>query len=177
MDRNLLLNIAVSLVGVGPSTAPALYNLITEGRKSSPKRYYGWCGDYVSYCLMRAGVVDGTILNRAALNGEWVPADNLTRIERWAKKAGALTRSFIKPGDIVVNPRSDGDHTAICFATPGGPWKQWLLLNGNGKGGVVSIGGLPSSIRYIVDVDYMPIGVYKGTGKVQPKAVQGGGNP
>lgn len=177
MDRNRLLSIALSLVGVGPSTASASYNLITEGRRSSPKRYYGWCGDYVTYCLMLAGVVDGSILNREVLNGEWVPGDNLARIERWAKKAGAMRNHFAVPGDVIVNPRSDGDHIALILSTPAGPSRQWKTLNGNGKGGVVSIGGFPSAVRYIVNVDYMPIGVYVPYKKTKAKQVQGGGNP
>lgn len=177
MDRNRLLSIAVSLVGVGPTTAPAKYNLITEGRRSSPKRYYGWCGDFATYCLMLAGVVDGSILNREVLNGVWTPGDNIVRIGRWAKKVGAIRNHFAVPGDIIVNPRSDGDHIAFILSTPSGPARKWQTLNGNGSGGVVSIGGFPAAVRYIVNVDYMPVGVYIPYKPTKSKQVQGGGNP
>lgn len=178
MDRTKLLSIAVSLVGVGPSTASAVYDQITEGRRSSPKMYYGWCGDYVTYCCMLAGVVDGEILNRQAINGEWVPGDNLARISRWAKRVGALRNYFAVPGDIIINPRSDGDHIAFILSTPNGPYRKWQTLNGNGKGGVVSIGGFPSAVRHIINVDAMPVGTYKPYGKkTKQQVVQGGGNP
>lgn len=136
-----LLSRANSLLGVGPkSSRRAEYLQITEGREdwgpAGAKKHYGWCGDFVTYCIMQQGSLDGELLNRAELNGKWVPGDNITRITRVSK-----ARGWVKPkdapverGDIVVLARQNGDH--IGFAVSGG-YQHYTTIDGNGWGGVV----------------------------------------
>lgn len=159
--RRFVCDLARAFVGVGPHTAPAKYNAITEGRKSDPTKdppfYYGWCGDFVSFILMQAGCLDGRILNRAALNnGVWTPQQNLSRLQNYASNVGAYTY-FVRPGDIVINYRPDGNHIAFVEWTGASPY-GWTTLNGNGKGGVVSRGGWPKQkIVGVINLDYIPL--------------------
>lgn len=100
------------------------YLIITEGRvgESTPGQNYGWCGDAVTYTLSRKGcdVVEGSILNRAEINGSWQAGDNLNRIENWAIANGfwvtALDPSgfqaVLEPGDLIFLTRASGGH--IC---------------------------------------------------------------
>lgn len=176
VSRVHILTTAALAIGAGPRATGdrlALYNEITEGRRDWPDatgkmRHYGWCGDFVTWVLYTAGVRNGRLLNRQSLNGKWVPGDNLARIERWARRAGAFVpltgdpklitaASKAKPGDIIVFFRSDGDH--IAFVEDSGATSGDLVtIDGNSTGGLVSRNhhrSLSSYIRYIVDVDYI----------------------
>jgi hypothetical protein len=95
-----------------------IYLELTEGRddwvQDGVHRSYGYCGDFVTYCLMHAGVRDGRILNRAALNdGKWAPGDNIARLVRWARATDSLItpqtfKEQIKPADPVILHRKEG---------------------------------------------------------------------
>lgn len=116
---------------------------VTEGRKSLYKNgkrtfFYSWCGDWVSYHLMKAGCLH-KCLNRKAVNGKWQSGHNLTMIQAWAGDPGwmpkFLKKMFAKDpsagtswhawdnkkdvckdgyvpqiGDLVIGPRKNGNH-------------------------------------------------------------------
>jgi hypothetical protein len=176
LNRQQILNVAYALVGVGPNSAPAYYNMITEGRKSGSWGYYGWCGDFVTYVLMMSGCQNGNILNRASLNGgHWTGGANLSRLWLWAQHAGATTW-WAKPGDVVIVEAPKGDHIAFIGRTPASG-QGWQTVNGNGQGGVVSLGGLTKRVKTVINVDKIP---YNGPPNinynVQPKpALEGNG--
>lgn len=111
----------------------------------------GWCGDFVTYNLKEAGVMDGHILNRADINGEWVPGDNILRLERWALETNAtVPLQQGQTGDIIIIPLGARDaHIALIYGRDQG---DYILLNGNGWGGVVSL-----SRRKVTDKAYMMI--------------------
>lgn len=125
MDADRIGCLAEKLVGVGPGNVDRpRYLDITEGRESSmkPKFYYGWCGDLATYVCELAGCTAGTILNRARLNrGKWTPQDNLTRLTRWAKAAGAwyplkdAKAIVLQKGWLYIRSRSDGDHIGVVI--------------------------------------------------------------
>lgn len=132
---------AIALGCVGAKPPDSLYNLITEGRKSSPGHYYGWCGDLVSYVLMKAGCMDGAILNRAELNGnKWQPGDNLTRLNKWARSAkvafGGKDTDLLDRGAIYTRIRPNGDHIGIVLAVDG---TKVTSVDGNSFGGEVRL--------------------------------------
>lgn len=149
------------------------YLRITEGRDDwrSPEgemKTYSWCGDFVSYVLMCAGVTDGSILNRAALNtGVWTPGDNINRIMRWGDQNGASysksdAAEMAQPGDIFIFETGRGGH--ICF------FHKWLslvdysfeTLDGNAKNNATSRnnrvlnGGGSKPLYKAVNIDNMP---------------------
>lgn len=107
---------ARTLIGVGPNSDTQRYLEMTEGRQDwvqdGQKRKYAWCGDYVTFVLSRAGVQDGTLLNRAEINGKWLPGGNIAMIIAWAQKRGVWRTNFheLTDGSIYVQKRDAGDH-------------------------------------------------------------------
>ncbi|HEX2878095.1 MAG TPA: hypothetical protein VHO25_01035 [Polyangiaceae bacterium] len=72
---------------------------ITEGRRTlknkdgTTKVFYSWCGDWVTHHLELAGCFHGLALNRASLNGKWVPQMNLTWLRTWAGEPALQKRA------------------------------------------------------------------------------------
>jgi hypothetical protein len=95
-----------------------VYLQITEGRDSYGGFKYSWCGDFVTWALMQGGVIDGSALNRAALNnGKWQMGANISRLALWAKGHDALfvPGQGYEPvaGDPVIIEWPNGDHIGI----------------------------------------------------------------
>jgi hypothetical protein len=148
-----------------------MYNQITEGRESSPGHYYGWCGDYVTYCLMVAGCRDPFLINRKAIRGSWAPGRNIADLLDGARKYGALT-SYANPGDIFICEAPKGDHVAIVRNCQ----PSWQLLNGNGWNGVVSLGNICSRVKAAIDVDKLPSSDTRPISEDYKTHKTGGGN-
>jgi hypothetical protein len=135
---------ARQLLGTGPSgKTRSRYLELTEGRESTPGRYYGWCGDLPTYCSMLSGCENGKILNRAALNGgKWRPGRNIVDLMNWAKAKNAWTAAAkdVLPsvGDMYVRIRSDGDHIGFVesIALVGNVY-YITSIDGNSWGNVV----------------------------------------
>jgi len=201
--RDSIIGIASDLVaqGIGPEHDRACYLRLTENRadwKTSDGtiKHYGWCGDFISFVLSRAGVMDGRILNRAELNnGKWVPGDNLARIQRWAKGNDAVVSvdavradpALLTPGDIVIFVRTDGDH--IAFFEDWTAAGQFTSLDGNSFGRVCKRNGrnlVPASnampIRHFINVTNLPLNTsgHETAGfvetELQPDLIASGGD-
>lgn len=152
-DREWVLKEAEKYIGVGKDQ-PRTMDEITEGRWTWPS--YGWCGDFVTFILERAGLRDGRALNRVSLNGTWVPTDNIARLQRFSASIGALIKpSEIRRGDIVVLKRNAGDH--IRFANSEGRSGKHGGVDGNGWDGRVSVsnGTENSKVRWSASTDIL----------------------
>jgi len=121
-----------------------------QALKSHPpltEEFYSWCGDFVSWVFWKAWMLRGMpedkvtkselgkFLNREALNGQWLPGENLNMVEAYAKgipfdqlgkRFGARgTPSGLlvwhdpgdgyvpQPGDIFMANRHSGGHISI----------------------------------------------------------------
>lgn len=118
---------------------------VTEKRRSRYKGkkrvfFYSWCGDWVTYHLMKAGCRSRS-LNRVEINGKWRPGQNLNMLRIWAgdtktrrwvpkwmkemfpsargaeawhpwdNKKDCCSDAYVpKVGDLVICPRKNGDH-------------------------------------------------------------------
>lgn len=167
-----------ALRGTSPTVDRNRYLEYTEGRDSwvDPQgqvKKYGWCGDFITWVLSQPAIAvrRGSILNRAELNGKWMPGDTLARFDRWAKNAGAshtygeVVSNVYSPssGDIVILNTPKGGH--ICF------FKSWISgtafrsIDGNGPGGITAVntrefkaGNLPTGVVSIYEIARMQQG-------------------
>jgi hypothetical protein len=151
---------------------PDKYAVITEGRNdwtspSGERKIYSWCGDFVTWVLMTAGLSDGSVLNRAALNnGVWQPGYNITRLLFWARDHDALYqkdfRQFLKPGDPVVINRPRGGHICIFKTWTDKKKGMFISVDGNAAAGATSFnnrmlkGGGHSPVFAAVNADALP---------------------
>jgi hypothetical protein len=132
-DARYLCSLSISVWNRKPC-----YLRITEGRGA--QGHYGWCGDFVSYVLMRNGVRDGSMLNRAELNmGHWEIGHNIRRILDWAKANGRWRPkgSFpadIRPGDVVIYYLPGGDHISFFDEWLDPSYQTFRSLDGNSRG-------------------------------------------
>ena len=106
-----------------------------------PKGYdfHSWCGDFATWVFWKAWVLKkspeteitkkqmGEFLNREAVNGSWVPGNNLNLLEEYAKKQsgqgiltyhkglhGLLDKTYVpQPGDIWFANRGGDGHVSI----------------------------------------------------------------
>jgi hypothetical protein len=93
--------------------------------------FYSWCGDFATWVYWKAGCQDGTLLNRAALNGTWVPQMNLTYIQNWGRARGLYHErdGFVpSPGDFMFTDHIPSWHVGIVERVEGD--SIWTL---NGK--------------------------------------------
>lgn len=176
-ERECLLAIARAAADLsfGKNKLRHLYLETTEGRDDwkhdGVLKTYSWCGDFVTWCLNRAGVLDGRILNRAALNGgHWTPGENISRILKWADSQGVLYTTAAghkarRPGDIMVIDTKGGGHILFLDNWLDGDHSRFGSLDGNTQGGytgrnnrTVAASWHPAVI-YSVDISPMPTGV------------------
>jgi hypothetical protein len=116
------------------TNAEAAKEAITEGRwKTSPGGVkYAWCGDLVTYVLMRAGFKRG--LNRVALNGRWKPGENITMLQGLTGTHKDFNAA--QPWDVLVLARPNGNHA--CFLGKKEPDGRYISADGNGPGAGVA---------------------------------------
>lgn len=148
MDVEALLCTAANQIGVGKTRYRGRYLEIAEGRgdlksQDPTAKRYQWCGDYVTFCFAASGCEDGELLNRAAINGKWIPGDNIDRIQRYAAKRGLWSSDVkaVKRGSVYIietydqDGKPNGGHIGIVEHADG---DNIITLDGNSFGGVVA---------------------------------------
>lgn len=150
------------------------YMDITEGRTDwsdaqGGTRRYSWCGDFVTYVLMMAGIVDGEFLNRAALRGgNWRIGENISMLLQRGRQLGvalegpaalsyAQSRTSEAMGaDVYIMQAPAGGHVGLIAVaqTPNAIW----TYDGNGPGGTTGRNlrsfGATHQLAAIIPIDY-----------------------
>jgi hypothetical protein len=156
-DRVTMITRAKTMLGQGPKSELLVKEgVISRGPNTHTK---GWCGDFVTWNLMRAGVNSCKVLNRYDLCNKWATGQNIARLYAWAEATGSKRKekTSAEPGDIICVPRGDGDHVGLLVEITG---NNFTTIDGNSWGGVVYINQRPISNNYrmIINVECMPTG-------------------
>lgn len=126
---------------------------------------YQWCGDFVTAALYATGVRDGSLLNRSEVNGKWVPGQNLTMIESWAKSNGLWKKFSQATGPcIYIKTRQNGDHVGFVAAIGNGRSDTY---DGNSIGGAVAKQHIELSdktVRGVLELSAIPVPAEQGAG-------------
>lgn len=146
MDRNSIVKLSRVLGAAQIAYGSQCYLEITEGRKNwtqdGQTRKYSWCGDFVTYVLMKCGATNGHGLNRVEINGTWQIGRNIDMLISAARDAGraysgkqALNR-LLDPscaGDVIVRAAAGGGHVGILLQSLTG--ELYETADGNSFGG------------------------------------------
>lgn len=145
--RDRVISIANQLADDQVAEKTPCYFEITEGRtdwtgQDGQIKHYSWCGDFVTFVLMSAGIVDGRLLNRVAINGDWQIGRNIDMLVSRGREVGVLlegpaalayVQSRLQPsrgGDVYVMSADGGGHVGLLShaRTP----NEIVTLDGNG---------------------------------------------
>lgn len=150
--RQRLIAIARALAEQRVAYGSPCYMEITEGRQNWTRPdgtvgRYSWCGDTVTAVALWAGITDGRLLNREALNGpgSWRIGRNIDMLVSRARELGVLiegaaalayVNSLVSPtmgGDAYVMEAPNGGHAGILSHSEG--VNRIVTYDGNGPGG------------------------------------------
>jgi hypothetical protein len=168
-----LIDIATGYLGVSRiNRRPELVE-ITEGRVNDSESY-AWCGDFATFVLMKAGVTDGSALNRASIAGKWTPGDNLARLQRWASTHNSWSTKLSDAviGDYLIIVRNAGDHIGLVRSVD-----PIVTIDGNGWNAEVHSTARASGsfqIRGVVKTQALLDAVSSGYTWTQPSPIDPG---
>lgn len=155
-ERECVISIATYCLGLGPGQPKFdKVGIVSRGPNTHQK---GWCGDFVNFCFMRAGVRDCALINRYDLCGRWDVGMNLARWYAWADATGSrVPYNSVRRGDVYALKRSDGDHLGIVLSTDGKG--GFSSIDGNSFGGVVAMNSRTNgdNVRMYINVDRVQI--------------------
>lgn len=153
--RQCVIDISKQCLGLKPSDPYFKQLGITSRGPNTHDK--GWCGDFVNFCFMKAGVSDCHIINRYDLCGSWEVGMNLARWYAWAEATNSkIDFAQVKPGDVYALKRDDGDHLGIVLSKGDA---SFTSIDGNSWGGVVAINSrqVDNRIRMFISVDKVPV--------------------